>query len=355
MMVNRSGVEPMLELRARLREWLEASTPWRAPRSTGRKRLILHIGCQKTGTTSIQRFLLGSRKALRAEGAIYPRTGRRIPGGPRRPPAHHALAMLCQGKIADASFARRLKRVFHHEIRGYDTVIISSESFQRLRDLTLLREFFDDFADFEPQIVCYLREQLAFAVSAFLQAAQFRSSFFTFGQFADARQNVEGLVDRWSALPRVDFRPYDRDRLIEGDVVADFLHAAGLGLSPTKKFDANPSIGGNLLYARMVANKLELPFLKYLPLMTAARGRKAFRTPFHISDERAAAIRQASPHNRIVMDLVGPLALRSFAGYPRLPEAESLAEDLREIGEYGDVADTLAAIRAFDGDTSGWF
>lgn len=38
------------------------------------KKLILHVGCEKTGTKSIQRALANGRRRLAERGIIYPRS-----------------------------------------------------------------------------------------------------------------------------------------------------------------------------------------------------------------------------------------------------------------------------------------
>jgi len=39
------------------------------------RRVVLHAGLHKTGTTSLQSFLFGAGEALRRNGFIYPRAG----------------------------------------------------------------------------------------------------------------------------------------------------------------------------------------------------------------------------------------------------------------------------------------
>ena len=53
-----------------------------------RKRLIIHIGMHKTGSTSIQRFLSRNRLALRMAGVLYPES---CGADGRREPKHNAL------------------------------------------------------------------------------------------------------------------------------------------------------------------------------------------------------------------------------------------------------------------------
>lgn len=67
------------------------------------KKLILHIGRPKTGTSSIQHFLAANAEALAAEGAVYPRAGRRAPDRRGLRAAHHALAAICDGRLEGAA------------------------------------------------------------------------------------------------------------------------------------------------------------------------------------------------------------------------------------------------------------
>ncbi|MBC7986604.1 MAG: hypothetical protein H7X93_08030 [Sphingomonadaceae bacterium] len=319
------------------------------------KQLILHIGRPKTGTSSIQHFLARNADALGAEGAIYPRAGRALPGERGLPVAHHSLAAACAGKLDDKAAFAEMKRVFTTEIAGHDTVVISSESFSNLVRLDLLREFFDDFARFDRRVIVYLREYLSSAISSFQQAAQRGREFRTFSQFLARESRIADFIARWSAIGPIDFRPFERERLDSHDVVMDFLKCAGLGLRPTDYADANPSIGGNLLYAKLVATHLGLPLLDYMGLMAVARSAPRYRGGFFIDAQRAATIRGQSGYNDIVMRVVGPLGLKSYDACPVLPRSETLVEDLTRFREFGDIAEAEQAIRGFSGDTSGWF
>lgn len=320
-----------------------------------KKQLIIHIGRPKTGTSSIQHFLAGSAEALAAEGAIYPRAGRALPGARRLPVAHHNLAAACAGKLDDKAALAEIKRLFMKEIAGHDTVIVSSESFSNLVRLDPLREFFDDFAGFDQRIIVYLREYLSSAISSFQQAAQRGREFRTLNQFLIRESRIADFIARWSALGPIDFRPFERGRLDSGDVVTDFLRCAGLNLRPTGYADANPSIGGNLLYVKLVATHLGLPLLDYMGLMAAARGAPQFRGAFFIDLQRAAAIRGQSRYNEIVMGVVGPLTLKSYESCPVVPRLETLTTDLERLREFGDITEVEQAITGFAGDASGWF
>ncbi|UWU23533.1 hypothetical protein N2601_25050 (plasmid) [Rhizobium sp. CB3060] len=100
------------------------------------KKLILHIGRAKTGTTAIQQFCNDHTNILASQGILYPQTGIFYGG-------HHPIAGALSGDAA-----RWTKRVSDLEEciqtiidecthTGLDTVLLSSEGFQG-RDISKL-------------------------------------------------------------------------------------------------------------------------------------------------------------------------------------------------------------------------
>ena len=65
--------------------------------SVNAKTLILHIGCEKTGTTSIQRFLARERAALKSHGVLFPV----VPAGGAIEPNHKLLTLCVRNKNVD--------------------------------------------------------------------------------------------------------------------------------------------------------------------------------------------------------------------------------------------------------------
>jgi hypothetical protein len=89
------------------------------------KRVFLHIGAPKTGTTYLQKVLANNRDAMEAAGVLYPRVGRE---------AHHSAVWSVRGTFADtdkgATFADHWTRLVRQS-RAWTghTVVISSELF----------------------------------------------------------------------------------------------------------------------------------------------------------------------------------------------------------------------------------
>ena len=177
--------------------------------------LILHIGRHKTGTSSIQHFLHHNREELKRHGVSYPEPFDAVA-------AHHGLALaLSEGRDIEPylGILRSLQPRDH-------TVLLSSEGFQRLSPAEANRLT----AAFPTTAVVYLREQFSYAWSAYVQRV--------FGGtesrlFTDSIKSAKyyKFLSGWSEAcgGNLSVRVYDRKKLVEGDVVADFCqHALGL-------------------------------------------------------------------------------------------------------------------------------
>jgi hypothetical protein len=215
---------------------------------------ILHLGTEKTGTTTIQAVLAEQREALLAAGACYPVE----PGRGWGPNAtnHHALALLAVGErnpktreflallgggeqpqraIEDA--ARRLTAELEALPETVRTVVFSTEflhsrvarpdQVERLR--TLLAPYFGAF-----RVIVYIRRQDQLAVSHY--STLLRNGRVT-PMLPDPRRadrtyyDFEQLIGRWAAVfGQEAMRPrlFERRLLEGGDVVLDFLKVAGI-------------------------------------------------------------------------------------------------------------------------------
>lgn len=126
--------------------------------------LTLHIGCHRTGSTSIQAALLASRSRLRRLGVLYPRAGLITQ-------AHHAFGYAILGQSSPwggMATLEELQETLTAEIAASRcrVVVISSELFTDIVDAATasaevrdrLRQFLRIFADV--RILCYVRHQV---------------------------------------------------------------------------------------------------------------------------------------------------------------------------------------------------
>jgi hypothetical protein len=144
---------------------------------------ILHIGCEKTGTSTTQRFLSLNRPKLKKDGVVYPVAGGTLYGGSqtgypviaRKEPwlTDMGRALNLENAAAVDAYRQELAGALQHEIqkvRRAHTLIISSEHFHsRLRtteEIAALRDFLSQFAD-RFEVIAFFRRQDRMAVSLY--------------------------------------------------------------------------------------------------------------------------------------------------------------------------------------------
>ncbi len=221
---------------------------------------LLHIGTEKTGTQTLQRFLARNRAQLAARGILYPRS----PGETN----HKALTAFAQDDAtrdelridlgvddpADlARFRAGLTDALSRELAasGAARVILSNEHLSsrlttaaelgRLRDL--LASLFD-----RVEIAVYLRRQDEVAVSLYSTLLKFGIDWWEILPDPEDRPHYwdyQGLLARWSeafgrdtVVPRI----FSAADLVGGSVVSDFAASWGLGEGLAPVPNANESI-----------------------------------------------------------------------------------------------------------------
>ncbi|MGK7936150.1 MAG: hypothetical protein AB4206_10195 [Xenococcaceae cyanobacterium] len=118
------------------------------------KKLFLHIGLHKTGSTTLQTFLLQNKKVLSDFGYLYPKIG--------IPPTlmgHHNLAWLLNNdKRADSNFGNWQQ--LHEEIKdsNFNKIIISSEDFESA-NRRFIHDLKSNLESYEVKVIVYIRRQ----------------------------------------------------------------------------------------------------------------------------------------------------------------------------------------------------
>ncbi len=218
-----------------------------------RKTLILHIGWPKTGSTSIQMFLQTNRKRLRRNriAALETFASKRMVGMNSsilsflllRPQDHDAKPSITQERMNFFGIQSKedlidiqkgMKDKLHQEVKALEgecsKFVISGENLSRLRvvDIKRLRKLCGDLFD-EYKIVCYLRRQDLYLISKYSTGLRL-GSVVEFDKYLNRRCNLrhckyDEMLGGWSSVfgketmvPRI----FEKDKLQDGDVVADF-------------------------------------------------------------------------------------------------------------------------------------
>ncbi len=222
-----------------------------------RKKLILHIGTHKTGTSTIQSTLEAAREQLAAAGVCYPRTD-------REPFSHLAKHSSAYRAITetDAAFDDEFA-ILEKELAdtGGDTLLLSEEGFSEAQ--------FDAFSRFsrltdryDLTVVCFLRRQDQFLESLWAQYCREgheRQVIADFVQRDGIRRRAEyaTLLDFWSNFGTV--VPLLFDKTQSKDIVSTFGERLGLALN-TPERRQNVSPGMNAAAALALLNRFDLAY-----------------------------------------------------------------------------------------------
>lgn len=199
------------------------------------RRLFIHIGAPKTGSTAIQHFLASEREALLRHGILYPAAA-------TIGQAHHVIgAAVFPGRASrlggvprDAAFEQAVADV-HAEIATHrpETLILSTEYLWGVLSPNDIRRLLAAFRGWEVHVVAYLRRQDLLAQSLFMQAVKRGHA----GGFAEWLERAEAdskapfdffrVLRNWSDHgARIIVRVYEKGS-IGPDVRADFLATVG--------------------------------------------------------------------------------------------------------------------------------
>lgn len=237
-----------------------------------RPKIILHVGCEKTGSTSIQHALGESYDALLKEGVLFPRTL-------GFPPHVHLTACALNEKPnhpirtslglhedgAFNQFVSRTKINLAKEIEETkpSTIIISDEHINvHLNNRSLLnsyKELCEDFGEIGT-VYIYFRRQDEFRLSLFSEAVKlgytgnfdplhplptFKNIPYRFNYY-QIMNNLSDVFGAEKVCPAI----FDREKFKDGDVVSDFMTKVGLekieGFNANRRFE-NTSIDATVI------------------------------------------------------------------------------------------------------------
>jgi tetratricopeptide (TPR) repeat protein len=209
------------------------------------RRAIVQIGTEKTGTTSLQMFLSANRDRLAERGFVYPRFCGDIN---QTGLAAYAMAPEVMDPLrtthgishpSDVASARaRMEAAADLELRGTGTAIFCNEHcHSRLKtedEIATLRDFLARHYD-DIQISVYLRRQDQVAVSLYstrLKSGGTDTSILPVTHAQDLYFNYDRSLARWERCfgrENIHVRIFDREVLLGGSVITDFLSAWSLG------------------------------------------------------------------------------------------------------------------------------
>jgi hypothetical protein len=273
-------------------------------------RCILHLGSEKTGTSSIQRYFGTHRQALLNEGIWYPKSFTNPAGF-----VHLRLSdAAADGTLDKAGFSAADFREEYATVRsgGFKTCVFSSEFFHsHLRDQgsverlhAFLAAYFDDIA-----LVYYARRQDQMLASMHSTAVQ---GAWTTNRDAMSVYETKGhyyfdhtaVCDLWAGefgRDKLTCRIYERDKLVNSDIVDDFSTLIGLELDEERDGVAsNESLSFETMCVLLLLNGSRHKDNKELrrKLMATGKKRNGKRIPMVTRDAAKAFLSKFSESNR---------------------------------------------------------
>lgn len=206
-------------------------------------KLYLHIGTEKTGSTSIQRFLTKNASLLLSKhGILWPQDPKVFRNNGHFPIAGSFLDpkdcdFLPQKAITtplDAIAALKTEC----DNRDPRISIISAEHFSSRFNDSNISELARLLADFDVTVLVYVRRQDKMALSYFSTGVRYgRREWFSQTEVnpSNSIYNIRALLDAWSRYfgkDKIEVRIFEKSKLIGGDVLVDLLSLLGVENNP---------------------------------------------------------------------------------------------------------------------------
>ncbi|MBI5429089.1 MAG: hypothetical protein HY938_01385 [Nitrosomonadales bacterium] len=235
--------------------------------------IFIHIGWHKTGTTSIQEFLLKNRERLAITNKIYyPEEGMLFC-------AHHNLAWAIQNKkkspwgdvplVEGGAESFIIQAIDKARGKGCDTIIFSSEEFCTLTtpQINQLHDMVSRHAD-SVKIVAYIRRQDLIIESGYNMEVKWWGVRLTqtFSDYIKAREgypNYHATLSNWAnafGSNSLIVRPFERELFDQKDVRVDFCRQVGLEIDNLDLIDegSNVSLGPQTVEFLRILNNLDI-------------------------------------------------------------------------------------------------
>ncbi len=208
--------------------------------------LILHIGAEKTGTTSLQYFLAANRERLRQQGILFPASA-----GENN---HKVLSLVAQADPGSDRM-RQIKKIqldlkedLEKELSAgrYDRAVMSSEfcASRLVTDAAVqnLHDFlFQIFSDVK--VVVYIRRQDEFLLSIYSTGVKTgRTTPLGIPRNSGGRFDHWELLARWARVfgrDHIVCRKFEAESLKNANIIDDFVEL--VEIEETSSFERPPS------------------------------------------------------------------------------------------------------------------
>jgi|SaaInlStandDraft_1057018.scaffolds.fasta_scaffold47524_2 hypothetical protein len=190
------------------------------------KKVFVHIGIGKTGSTSIQAMMANSSKTLSKEGVFYPTLGHIYFG-------HHELALLANQQNHILALKSRLKALENEFREKEESVLVISTEMLCFSPECVAKLYGEIFNCYEAKIVFYVRDQISLLPSVYLENLKNNdANGMAFDEFFQKSQSAFDFLlrimnwEKFFGKENIITRVYDKQ--FQRDSCHDFLEAIGL-------------------------------------------------------------------------------------------------------------------------------
>jgi len=191
------------------------------------KKIYLHIGLHKTGSTSLQSFLCQNKDSLLRNGYLHPHQG--LSAAKR---CHHNLAWQATSDHRfDQSLGSFQSLRNEIELSSADKVIISSEDFSRAQ-LNEIKYIRSELNSYNIKIVVYIKRQDLRVQSVYSQLVKNGFYFKSIDDFIDSAKSkfdYYSLLQPWQnifGIENIIVRPLEKAQI--KDIFCDFISVIGM-------------------------------------------------------------------------------------------------------------------------------
>lgn len=228
------------------------------------KKLILHIGSEKTGTSSVQRFMSANHDTLRSKNIIYPSIDNQE--------NHSILALSCSNNTSDFNnFNSFLAEDYITKLRAEvdsagdgSTILLSSEHFHSRCTGDGIRTLSEKLKELNLEVykvILYLRDQASLASSSYctsvlcgnvndfdISSVTPENYYFNYFELTKSWANVFGKKN-------ITIRPYNN---LEHGVIFDFLREIGLKDNECREIISSSKAPQERVHESINPSKLEI-------------------------------------------------------------------------------------------------
>ncbi len=238
------------------------------------KKLYIHVGTHKTGTTAIQYSLLSNQETLKNHNLLYPKKGRPTKGAIH---GHHLLPWSFLDKYKN--YIKKIegenlshKDIFNdllEELRSSDCtkIILSSENFELL-DTESIIKIKEYFFDFDVYVVFYFRNHLKYMLSFYKQTI-IDGQYHDFINFVDnffCWADYSKKIKKWGNVfgnEKVLFEIYEKSS--NAGIVNSFINIIDKKINEVISFEnkhINTSNNDNYIILRRFKNRFKLNYFE---------------------------------------------------------------------------------------------